>query len=209
MQSDTLGRRTAAVVVAIMACASVACSSGTGDETSGATDSAASAEGTSAITSNDETSEGVGEHAEGRKMAVATTEHSEGGERGEHAEGGERGEHEGEGSGEHDEGGEGGEGEESGTYIARGDTWDVTRNGARLVLAFDAASSSFRGRVENTTASTLCAVRVEVHLAGGVELGPTDRIDVRAGQSTEIVLPAGAANVETWTAHPEVASCSR
>ena len=113
---------------------------------------------------------------------------------------------------EHDETAEveqpGEEGEEGGVYIQSGDTWDATRRGARLVLAYDGAADAFKGTVYNTTESTLCAVRVEVHLGGGPELGPTEKNDVPAGQSTEIVLPAGGETVSTWTAHPEVSSCS-
>jgi len=92
--------------------------------------------------------------------------------------------------------------------IERGDTWDVSRRGARLVLTFDPAADAFKGTVYNTTEATLCAVRVEVHLAGGPELGPTERTDVAAGQSTEIVLPAGGETVNTWTAYPEVSRCA-
>ena len=124
-----------------------------------------------------ESSEGAGEHAEG-------TVAREGGDEGEHTEGGEEARESGEGEGEHgdrergeggegehgEEGGhdeEGGEGEESGIYVARGDTWDAVRRGARLVLAFNAASGAFEGTVHNTTNGTLCAVRVEVHLGDG------------------------------------------
>ena len=146
--------------------------------------------------------EEAGEHSEGREAAEGG-EHREGGE---HAEGREGGEHgEGGEGGEHDEGGEG---EESGVYIGRGDTWDATRRGARLVLTFDAASDAFTGTVQNTTESTLCAVRVEVHLSTGTELGPTPRTDVSAGQSIEIELPTGGEAFDSWTAHPEVSRCS-
>lgn len=112
--------------------------------------------------------------------------------------------------GEHAEGGEhdDGEGEESGVYIERGDTWDVTRRGARLVLTFDPSPDAFEGTVENTTESTLCAVRVEVHLSSGTELGPTPRTDVPAGQTIGIKLSTDGEEFESWTAHPEVSGCS-
>ncbi|MCH7533629.1 MAG: hypothetical protein IIC36_13980 [Gemmatimonadetes bacterium] len=138
---------------------------------------------------DDARSEAEGEHSEGREAR----------ESGEHRERA--------GGGEHEEDGEG-EGEESGVYIGRGDAWDVTRRGARLVLAFDPASHVFIGRIENTTESMLCAVRVEVHLANGKELGPTERTNMRAGESMEIELPAGEEAFESWTAHPEVSRCS-
>jgi hypothetical protein len=122
-------------------------------------------------------------------------------ESGEHREGGEAGEHEELG---HDEEGEG---EESGVYIGRAETWDTTRRGAHLVLRFDSESDVFAGTVRNTTNGTLCAVRVEVHLSSGLELGPTERTDLAAGESTEVRLPVATDSFESWTAHPEVSSC--
>ncbi len=135
-----------------------------------------------------------------RGQKYSLTIKSEGEEHGEHDEREERG--------EHDEGEEG-EDEESGEYIGRGDRWDAIRRGARLVLAFDPASNAFTGTVENTTESMLCAVRVEVHLATGTELGPTERTNVPAGESIEIELPTEEEAFQTWTAHPEVSRCSR
>ncbi len=129
------------------------------------------------------------------------------------------GEHAGrEGTGEHagsehgDEHGEHGlesEGEESGIYIGREQTWDTTtRRGARLVLSFDAASNAFVGTVENATQQLLCAVRVEVHLSSGTELGPTERTDLQPGEQTSVQLPTEGEAFDTWTAHPEVSACS-
>ena len=115
---------------------------------------------------------GSGAHEEGEG------EHREGREGGEHAEEGEHG-----GEGGHDE-----EGEESGVYVSASETWDVVRRGARLVLAFDSGSNAFVGTVENTTEGRLCAIRVEVHLSTGTELGPTDRVDLPAGVT--VVAPA-------------------
>ena len=158
------------------------------------------------------------EHAEGGERAEASEgsergeEHSEGREsreggegEGEHSEAREGGEHDGE-EGGHDEGGE--EGEEPGIYIERGETWDMVRRGARLVLSYNAERDAFVGRVENTTNERLCAVRVEVHVGGGPELGPTARPDVPAGGTIEVLLPAEGASSETWTAHPELSTCS-
>jgi hypothetical protein len=93
-------------------------------------------------------------------------------------------------------------------YIGRDDTWDVTRRGAHLVLSFDATAASFVGTVENTTGQALCAVRVEVHLSTGTELGPTSRTNLPAGEKTVVRLPAGGEAFETWTAHPEMSACS-
>ena len=155
-------------------------------------------------------SEASGEHA----RSESGGEHGEGGEGGERREGREGGEHaRSEGGGEHGEGGEGdehgegGEGEESGEYIGSGDTWDATRSGARLVLAFDPTSDAFVGSVQNTTSARLCAVRVEVHLSTGTELGPTERTDVGPGQTIEVRLPASGEAFDAWTAHPELSPC--
>ena len=140
----------------------------------------------------------AGEHAEGGERGEG--EHGEGGEGREHAEGGEHA-----GGDQHGEGGE--EGEESGEYIGRADSWDATRRGIRLTLAFDEERAAFIGTVENTTEGTVCAVRVEVHLAGGPELGPTERQDLGPGESAAVELSAGDEGFESWTAHPETSAC--
>ena len=130
-------------------------------------------------------------------------EHGEGSEGGEHNEGGEHDE-----GGEHREGAEGDEGEESGEYIARDGSWDATRRGMRLQLSFDPAGDAFTGTVENTTQETICAVRVEVHLSGSIELGPTERTDLAPGESVAVELSAEGSDFEAWTAHPEQSACS-
>ena len=144
--------------------------------------------------------EGEGEHGESGEGREGGGEHDEGGESGEEGES----EHGGPES-EHDEGEEG---EEPGIYIGRADTWDMTRRGARLILSLNPASNAFVGTVENTTNQTLCAVRVEVHLSGGPELGPTPRTDIPSGGTTPITLPTEGVAVDTWTAHPEMSACS-
>lgn len=108
--------------------------------------------------------------------------------------------------GEHSgEGMEGEEsGEESGTQYAKTDTYDETRNGAHLVLNYDAEAQAFIGTVENTTDATLKQVRVEVHLSNGTELGPTEPSDLDAGTSMEVTLAAVDEEFDTWGAHPEV-----
>ena len=72
-------------------------------------------------------------------------------------------------------------GEESSTELTLNETYDNVRNGARLILAYDAQSNSFKGTVENTTDETLQQVRVEVHLSNGTELGPTTPVDLQPG----------------------------
>ena len=94
--------------------------------------------------------------------------------------------------------------EESGTQFALSDTFDEVRAGARLILSYDATANAFIGTVENTTSITLSQVRVEVHLSNGTELGPTTPIDLDAGQSVDITLPATSQPFTSWSAHPEV-----
>ena len=185
------------VFVAISVCFwMAACSNETRPNAEGADESAGGAEG-------------VGEHGEGREDGG---EHARSEGTGEQARSEGSGEHaRSEGTGEHAEGDEHGseeEGEESGVYIGAAETWDVTRRGARLVLAFNPATNAFVGSVENTTQETLCAVRVEVHLSTGAELGPTERTDLPPGQTIDVELPSGGEAFDTWTAHPELSPCS-
>ena len=102
-----------------------------------------------------------------------------------------------------DEGGDG-EGEESGAEYALNQSYDQVRNGARLVLAYDAPSNTFNGTVQNTTAEILERVRVEVHLSNGQELGPTTPVDLAAGETRTVTLAATSTGFDGWTAHPEV-----
>ena len=81
------------------------------------------------------------------------------------------------------------------------------RRGARLVLTFNASRNAFIGTVENTTEEMLCAVRVEVHLDDGTELGPSARNDVQSSGTIEVELPTEGQGFETWTAHPELSPC--
>ena len=102
----------------------------------------------------------------------------------------------------------GGESEGGGAYIARSGTWNDTRRGVRLILTFDETSNAFVGRVENTTQSIVCGVRVEVHLTSPKkELGPTARQNLPPGTSALINLPSDGAAFEKWTAHAESTAC--
>ena len=117
-----------------------------------------------------------------------------------------------EGSGEHGPGGEGGNesagvGSEEGddaNALAPDETYDAVRNGARLVLSYDAPSNSFKGTVENTTNGILDRVRIEVHLSNGAELGPTTPTDMAPAEVITINLPATQASFTGWTAHAEI-----
>ena len=100
-------------------------------------------------------------------------------------------------------GGEGAEGSGANT-LAPDETFDTVRGGARLILSYDAPSNSFKGTVENTTDGVLDAVRIEVHLSNGSELGPTTPTDMAPGEMIAINLPASQASFTGWTAHAEV-----
>ena len=139
---------------------------------------------------------GTGENQDSGKVTASRGEHDRDG-----------GEHSGEGRGEHDRDGEdhhGAEGEESGTELKLSERYDNVRNGARLILAYDADSNSFSGTVENTTKKTLERVRVEVHLSNGKELGPTTPADLKPGEKRSVTLTPKTKGFEGWSAHPEV-----
>ena len=97
-----------------------------------------------------------------------------------------------------------GGGEEANLLLSLNEGYDDIRYGARLILVYEPRSNSFVGTVENTTSSILRQVRVEVHLSNGVELGPTDSVDMQPGEIIQIVLEATSESFTTWTAHPEV-----
>ena len=109
---------------------------------------------------------------------------------------GEGGEH---GTENHDE-----EGEENGIQLGIDETYSDVRNGVRLVLAYDASSSSFIGTIENTISNTITQVRVEVHLSNGTELGPTTPVGLGSGETKNVTLSAAGESFVTWSAHAEV-----
>lgn len=118
------------------------------------------------------------------------------------------------GSGEHGRGrgragheGGPGPGEEAGATYALDESFDVVRKGVRLVMSWDAEAEAFVGTVENTTAATIPAVRVEVHLSNGVELGPTTPGDLAPGEIRAVELSAaGVTRFDGWTPHAETGS---
>ena len=140
-------------------------------------------------------------------LVTGCSPHSESGEHsGEHSKE-RRGEHDREGRGGHArEGGHEREGEESGTQLTLTQKYDKVRRGARLILAYDKATNSFNGTVENITKKPLKRVRVEVHLSNGKELGPTPAADLAPGQKRPVSLKATSMDFEKWSAHPEVGS---
>lgn len=135
--------------------------------------------------------EGGGEH----DVSESSDEHDGSDSSGEH----DRGESSGE---DGNAGGEGGE--ESNSRYARTESYDESRKGARLLLRYDPDQDAFVGTVTNTTDAVLDQVRIEVHLSGGVELGPTTPGDLQPGESRAVTLSADGEQFETWSAHAEV-----
>ena len=95
--------------------------------------------------------------------------------------------------------------EESSVQLTLTDTYDQTRNGARLILNYDQSLHAFTGTVQNVTNQTLTRVRVEVHQSNGIELGPTAPTDLSPGAVVRVMLPAEG-TFGRWVAHPEVGS---
>ncbi len=98
--------------------------------------------------------------------------------------------------------------EESTVQLSLSDTYDNVRNGAHLIMSYDAATNAFEGTVQNTTNAILSQVRVEIHLSNGVELGPTSPVDLAPSEQIPIVLVAEGPPFDRWTAHPEVGPMS-
>jgi hypothetical protein len=98
------------------------------------------------------------------------------------------------------------EGEEGNTQLGLDDTYSDLRKGVRLSLSYNSESSSFSGTVENTTEDALPQVRVSVQLSNGTVLGPTDPVDLGAGESQTINLDASGQTFDSWTALSEMGS---
>ena len=111
---------------------------------------------------------------------------------------------EGHGPGGEGSGSEGGSEEGSGAMLAPNETFDKVSGGARLILAYDDPSNSFRGIVQNTSNSALSNVRIEIHLSNGTELGPTIPVDMAPGQVLLVNLPSTPESFTGWVAHAEV-----
>ena len=126
--------------------------------------------------------------------------------------GGEHGGGEGsEGGGEHG-GGEGSEGggEETSPSIPIDQVASGNFNLLDYTIGYDPATKSFLGVVENNTDQTVCAVRVEAHVATNgrvVEFGPTPGVDLAAGETLDIVLQADLTSPDAYAVHPESSPC--
>ena len=102
-----------------------------------------------------------------------------------------------------------GEGEEPGVRLAIDDTYNSVRNGVRLILRYDSTSSAFVGTVENVIERPVSAVRVEVHLSNGTELGPTERKDLAPGEKAAVKLSTEGQDFDWWKAHAEAGEGER
>ncbi len=98
-----------------------------------------------------------------------------------------------------------GEGEEPGVRLAIDETYNAVRKGVRLILSYDSTSSAFVGTVENVIERPVSAVRVEVHLSNGTELGPTERNDLAPGEKLAVKLSSSikGQDFDWWKAHAE------
>ncbi|WP_105615418.1 copper amine oxidase N-terminal domain-containing protein [Vallitalea okinawensis] len=114
-----------------------------------------------------------------------------------------------EGSGEAGES-HSGEGSESGEEgmstgamtLAKNETYDVTKNGARLVLQYNSSKKAFEGTLQNVGNQVLTRARVEIHLNNGTELGPTTPVNLAVGENINLSLPTNE-SFNTWVTHAE------
>ena len=107
--------------------------------------------------------------------------------------------------------GEGSEGGDIAQPLAPDQSYDQTRNGARLTMSYSPSQDAFYGIVENTTNQTLTRVRVEIHLtdqSGAIiaELGPTTPTNLAPGGRLLITLPAAGQAFAGWSPHAEIGS---
>ena len=93
--------------------------------------------------------------------------------------------------------------EEAGTAFSINQSCDISRNGVRLIMSYDKVSASFKGTVENISTGSISAVRVEIHLDNGVELGPTPNISLNASEKKQVTLDASGQSFTRWTPHSE------
>ena len=100
--------------------------------------------------------------------------------------------------------GQGGEPGESGTQYRKSQIASETREGVVLVIAYDSASDAFIGTVHNSNDRTVQHVRVEVHLPNGVELGPTPRVNLAAGETRTVQLRAMSESFTGFSVHVEL-----
>ncbi|MCY3841987.1 MAG: hypothetical protein OXH69_00445 [Acidobacteria bacterium] len=86
----------------------------------------------------------------------------------------------------------------------RADTARESRAGVDLVMRYEAARERFEGTVTNTNGAAVDDVRVEIHLSNQVELGPTPRATLVAGEIRPVELDARGQQFQTWSVHVEI-----
>ncbi|MCY3872375.1 MAG: hypothetical protein OXG87_22755 [Gemmatimonadetes bacterium] len=101
---------------------------------------------------------------------------------------------------------ESGEEGESGIQYGLADEAKEARSGVELVMRYDSQQEMFTGTLTNTTNATVSNVRVEIHLSNRVELGPTSRMNMTAGQTSPVTLEANGQNFNWWSVHVEIGS---
>ena len=97
---------------------------------------------------------------------------------------------------------------ESGTQYSLTDVGRESRSGIDLVMRYDAPSQTFTGTLTNTATAAIDQVRVEIHLSNGVELGPTPRVTLAAGQVHPVTLDASGQSFTGWSVHIEIGASS-
>ena len=91
-------------------------------------------------------------------------------------------------------------------YVTWTDTLSQVTRGVRLELYYDSTAGAFVGKLANVSGRVAPKVRVEVHLLGGGELGPTRAQDLGPADVRSVYLADKGHNVDHWTAHVEVGS---
>ena len=91
--------------------------------------------------------------------------------------------------------------EQTGTYTLT-EMYDHVVNGMRLIIVYNKTENAFTGTLENVTDAVIPQARVEIHQSNGIELGPTDPVDLIPGQRINVRLNAEG-TFGSWAAHPE------
>ncbi|GEM_PF-417843 len=86
------------------------------------------------------------------------------------------------------------------------ETYEEVRKGVRLTLSYNHESSTFGGKIENTTKEALPQISVGVQLSNGTKLGPTTPVTLDAGEVHSVELNADGESFESWSAHSTLRS---
>ncbi len=88
--------------------------------------------------------------------------------------------------------------------LGQEDRYSETHRFARISLAYDSATSSFKGQVENMSRDVMEEVHVTIRLSDGQEIGPQTVRDIEPGSSGPLELAAESTDFESWTVVPVV-----